>query len=450
MDKNKKNISQKFDALQAPIDKDVLWKKIESNHQFPRRKSNSKKIIWILLLLLGISFLSIQYIQRNIKPNQYFSKKDINGNTRNLKTLENNIKIINNNDLNKVTIKESNLSTNIKDYKNSTPIVKYKTTVNNLSHKHNTISNNKINENNNSIISSNLINNKEQIKSQNSIFKKENKRQKDKKQISKRNSKLKVRINNHEYLKLKSISNKIVFSRKKIDIELDKFIIPNTIQDLPISPWSISFAIGIGYLFHDIQSDEKDLDMKIRKNNSKTLESYLVEFGISRKIHKKWIISLGFDYSIDYQRFNYNFSDYKYIKNNTENPYYLKRIDNYTFKYYHKYKFLNLNLSASKIIQIKDYQLSIGLGINSILKFSIEGKVLNHKLKEQNLSSKEYNESIMFNYYSQINLSKPINEKFSIYSGVQIKMKNNLTKNNSSFTHRVTPVYFKLGITYKL
>jgi hypothetical protein len=203
--------------------------------------------------------------------------------------------------------------------------------------------------------------------------------------------------------------------------------------------------------FHISQTSLPSPLFKIKKQSIKSIESYVFDLDLSRKIFSNWSIDLGIQYSLNYQKYVFKYTNREYIKNETFSPRYSLKPDNTTHNYYHKYNILNTNISIGGFYTIGSFQLNCTIGLSVNLEFNVKGRILNENLSDIGInSSKSYRTKLNPRFFGEVSLYKLISKNVSLISTVEIQSKTTLTDDTSNLPHKILPVFFKIGINYCL
>lgn len=458
MKKEQNSLHQKLDSLVAPINKEQLWAKIHTHEDFPKKKDNRRRFFLLFLgfFALGSVGLSYFYSSKNLtldtfivqpKANLLWQENQIETRSNHLLTEQVPIK---NAPINKETKKEilaqdetsvtakSSSKSIVSANKNTRSIPTQKSiqaiTSNSKSIPQNDAidlnPSNDLNQINTSIIETNtptVINNIAPRPAQASWV--------------------------SPFLTAKEVDSLTVplpsFSNKNIP-QLQQ-------KENSKKRWSIALAAGSGYSFHHLSGtiaspDNKPISLDLRKENTQTIESYLFELKISRLLKKKWELGLGLQYALNYQKFNYTFIDDIVYKRdpNPDEGFFIKNANQITHNYYHKYRFIDLNLSLSRRLDFNRSHLTFSTGLGLNMNFQVSGKIVDSFNKDENLNSNgEYKKTLQPFYFGALTFSRDISPSLSIFTGIKASSKIKLTQNDLSFKHTIVPIYGNIGIAFK-
>lgn len=217
---------------------------------------------------------------------------------------------------------------------------------------------------------------------------------------------------------------------------------------IPFDPatrlWTLSIGGGSGYVFHSITDSMSSRELGT--GTTQTLESYLIELGLSRKLRHRLELSLGLQYLVNYRRYDaVFFEDVRTPVN--EN----KRIVNKnTASYYHRYQHVDLKIGVGRTLPMRHFNLSYIVGVGANLNFQLDGKILDLKNSDIQLTdTRSYRKTLQPYLFGEALLSRSLTPNLDFYTGLELKSRFRLNTTNAAFSHTAFPIYGKLGLAFK-
>jgi len=445
MEKERNKIQQQLESLRAPIDKGQLWSNITAHPEFPmEEKKRKRRFFWLLFfgaLLIGAGMLYLLFDNtQGVNPNE----KDVV--VQKVEKYEDHESLDDHLQYNESAATPSNPESNeaaVPDSQVNNSAGLIKTTDSGRNAKKQLEIELRTSRSTFQPMADNLI-------------LKNNKNEKA------------VQGTPQDYLGL-SNSNSILTLAHLVDLDLlpkKQFsLLPEFARPLAFGGfknneilnkqnlWILSVNVGAGYAFHDIESGATDsLKLAVFRNNrTTTLESYFFEAALSRKLKWDLVISLGAQYAMHYQRFDWTFLDDVVYDRNPDgaNFFYQKQAKQTTVSNFHRYSFLNLNVSVGKKIILGNAYLqpTVGLGLN--LAFQAKGKFYEQAESPLQLMTSEYyeNRTKPF-FFAEILFAQPIGEQFELQARASMKSKIRLTQKSAYFTHDLSAFSTTFGLAY--
>jgi len=428
MKKENKNIYDRLDNLKAPINKAQSWNELYDRDGFPKQKKKRRFFIWFFFGVSILVLLTILMINSNQpeslpvdpgKNSPAIAVESENSKTKSSPKIgqtsilpQTSIRIEHydkeNNFSNSKLFhqdKSSEKSTSLNDLKNSSEIIK------DISPKQ---------------LGSSNPNVENQIREKNSTS-------------------LKNLAKQTTFLPYLPLINKISKKDNTI-LSLDTAIILTQYAILiPPKKWAFETGFGVGISNHSITNDPQWEGQSFQNEHTKSLISYAVDVRIFRKFNNNFRLGLGLRYSNHRRAFSYEGRQTELIKQTVPNPYhYLESTTITTYNFYHKHHSVDL-----ESIFIKDFTwnrstayLGFGGGINLLSRFSGRGiDATQANVDVQNAA--DYRTNLGWQFLYELGFTQQFKYHSYFHASLAGKFRQDL---NTRGSHRITPIYFRVGI----
>lgn len=507
MDKLRKEYQDKLSKAKAPINKDALWEKIASDGQFPVKKNNPRRKLWLLsFAVLGLLFLGLLFINKNITTaltqvenvnnSSVLSKNAEQEAATKLASQEVSIgeavleiqKQYNNQDIvtsqnrtttqNQIIRSRETQDTKNELIKNNPPMLsEYKSKVKQE------VENNDGQIEGKSLSSMSPPNSTQEIKADLPVFNatKSTADIRAKEMVSDleitaletfkstqkvsphTNSKPTIfddantaasnsRMADRSYFELPLAINSLSPSLSYINKQ-DLGSKSITLVNNGPAKWSFGLAVGIGYHLNNIKIDptvdpplsDNSLGF-LRSQNTSSLETYKLQAELHREIRSNWHLGIGVQWTKMFEEYIYQDSMITYIRNEPSDDKFFsatRTLD--TYHNFHTFQQIDLRLNLKRVWDFDKLSIAINTGVIYNLSFGATGMVTDASLQEESITSgRIYKTRLGLRSYAGVELIKPMLSGETFFS-LQLEQSSNLSLSTSSLQHSVLPMYAMLG-----
>lgn len=464
------NIGEKFDSLQAPLDKDRLWAKIRSHEDFPQApQPRRRRFLWLFCFGLLVGGGMLAYFYSNPSSNSLMESEDLAAPYAQEAAPE--FSPTNPKETSPSTAPATTDPTSIAETvvsPQSSPVNSHLNTEDQAS----SLSNSNINSNSNSNSSSNSNSKRNPnpplqstkasstaspetstrprsaTPTQNStapVTNPENTAEKNRKGTSDKldSTKVTAPIASDLAIPLKIFSPLALLPPRPLsadslnDLVFSPIIIPSNIRP---KRWTLSLAGGTGYAFHSIMDSLRTKEMGI--GHTKTVESYVADLALSRRIKRKWDLSLGLQYQLHYRRFNAVY--FEYITDDRT-----PTINKNAAEFFHKYQQFDLKAALGRSHRQPYFNFSYGAGLGANLNFQVSGQVLDPSNRSIDLNAlNTYRKTLQPYFFGYARVSRSLRSNLQVYTEMEVKSTLRFDAPGASFSHRALPIYGKLGLAF--
>ncbi len=467
--KRPNKLSQKFDDLNSPIDKDKLWASIAGSQELPVPKKNGfpKKFFF---LLAGAVIISLAYfLNTSLNTEKKQSSSSLSSSEKTI--ADQTVNPIQTNDTNLIaalpsSIKgESTVHENEKNTpdnsssKNGKPVnsianqTTHTNSPSNYSKKEEKGLNKAVTEH---IVASELKSNFEVINT--------NTAESTLEEITpNKTNEINIPYNADPITEAQDIDTKSEIKlinpldgmSFRVDFEVDKVAIPAVAMIEIHKPrnWRIDVSIGRGKHYHMIKDiQETSLNFDVWNTNTVNLESQFLNLGLTRNITKSMSIKLEASLTNSHR----SFESVGNQKTDTipdlvrGEGYFTQKTTQTRYIQHHKYQFINANLLLEKEINIEGLSFILGVGVNINASLKTSGNIFDKNNNQLPIASlANYKTGLGISPMLSAEIRFPLIDRIDLFANARYISALKLSTDNSEVEHKVMALYSNVGIGYR-
>ena len=467
--KRPNKLSQKFDDLNSPIDKDKLWASIAGSKELPVPKTNGfpKKFFFLLAGAVIISLAYFLNTSLNNENKQSLSSlislektiadqtaTSIQTNvTNSIAALPSSIKGENTVYENEINTPENSSSKNSKAANSLANQTTHTNSPSNYAKKEENGLNRAVTEH---IIASELKSNFEDINTKTVKLTLEEVTQNKTNEIN-------ALYNTDPITEAQDIDteseieliNPLDGKSFRVDFEVDKVAIPSVAMIEIHKPrnWRIDVSIGRGKHYHMIKDiQETSLNFDVWNTNTVNLESQFLNFGLTRNITKSISIKLEASLTNSHRRF-------ESVSNQRTDTipdlmrgegYFTQQKTQTRYIQNHKYQFINANFLLEKEINIEGLSFILGAGININASLKTSGNIFDKNNNQLPIASlANYKTGLGISPLLSAEIRFPLIDRIDLFANARYISPLTLNTDNSEVEHKVMALYSNVGLGYR-